>query len=55
MSLLTKNLHNYKIEDIYLNEWELKEDRVISILETTADDGKNYKTTFYNLDMIIIY
>ena len=32
---------------------ELEEDSVISILETTADDGKNYKTKFYNLDAII--
>ena len=32
---------------------ELNEDSVSSILEHTADDGKNYKTTFYNLDIII--
>jgi hypothetical protein len=31
-------------------EEELEEDSVISILETTATDGKNYKTKFYNLD-----
>lgn len=30
-------------------ESELKETSVISILETTASDGKNYKTKFYNL------
>lgn len=40
------------IKNIF-KEWELQENQVISILETTADDGKNYKTTFYNLDMII--
>ncbi len=40
------------IKNIF-NEWELQENQVISILETTADDWKNYKTTFYNLDMII--
>ena len=34
-------------------EGELKEDSVVSILETTAADGKNYKTNFYNLDAII--
>lgn len=34
-------------------EGELQEDSVISILETTASDGKNYKTKFYNLDAII--
>lgn len=32
---------------------ELLENSVISILETTAADGKNYKTKFYNLDAII--
>jgi hypothetical protein len=32
---------------------ELNENSVISILETTASDGKNYKTKFYNLDAII--
>ncbi|RJQ28693.1 cell filamentation protein Fic [Candidatus Parcubacteria bacterium] len=32
---------------------ELSENSVISILEITAEDGKNYKTKFYNLDAII--
>ena len=32
---------------------ELVEDSVISILETTAADGKTYKTRLYNLDAII--
>lgn len=32
---------------------ELIENSVCSILEHTADDGKQYKTTFYNLDVII--
>lgn len=32
---------------------ELIEKSVISILETTADDGKNYTTKLYNLDAII--
>ncbi len=32
---------------------ELIEGSVSSILEHTADDGKQYKTTFYNLDIII--
>jgi len=32
---------------------ELNENQVISILETTAEDGKNYQTKFYNLDAII--
>lgn len=32
---------------------ELDENSVISILETTASDGKSYRTKFYNLDAII--
>ncbi len=32
---------------------ELVEDSVVSILETTAADGKNYSTKLYNLDAII--
>ena len=32
---------------------ELMEDSAISILETTAADGKNYKTQYFNLDAII--
>jgi len=32
---------------------ELFEDSVISILETTAEDGKNYQTKYYNLDAVI--
>lgn len=32
---------------------ELEEHSVISILETTAADGKTYKTKYYNLDAII--
>ena len=32
---------------------ELLENSVISKMETTASDGKNYNTTFYNLDAII--
>ena len=32
---------------------ELDEKVVISILETTAEDGKNYNTKYYNLDAII--
>jgi len=32
---------------------ELEEDSVSSILEHTANDGKNYKTKYYNLDAII--
>jgi hypothetical protein len=32
---------------------ELDENRVVSILETTAADGKSYQTRYYNLDAII--
>jgi hypothetical protein len=32
---------------------ELEENSVVSILETTAADGKNYKTSYYSLDAII--
>lgn len=44
---ITKHLKN-----IFDSE-ELIENSVCSILEHTAEDGKNYKTTFYNLDAII--
>lgn len=32
---------------------ELEPDSVISILETTAEDGKKYQTQYYNLDAVI--
>ena len=35
------------------DSWELDKDSVHSILEYTANDGKVYKTQFYNLDAII--
>jgi hypothetical protein len=44
---ITKHLKNI------FETGELEEDSVSSILEHTAEDGKNYKTTFYNLDVII--
>jgi len=44
---ITKHLKNIFESD------ELIEDAVCSIMEHTAEDGKNYKTTFYNLDAII--
>jgi hypothetical protein len=34
-------------------ENELNKNSVVSILETTANDGKNYQTTFFNLEVII--
>lgn len=36
-----------------LEDGELDGNSVISKMETTATDGKNYNTTFYNLDAII--
>lgn len=44
---VTKHLRNI------FKEGELSEKAVCSILEHTARDGKNYKTSFYNLDAII--
>ncbi|MFA7718107.1 MAG: RhuM family protein [Candidatus Absconditabacterales bacterium] len=44
---ITKHLNNV------FKEGELQENSVSSILEHTASDGKNYKTTFYNLDAVI--
>src|SRR3990167_10414154 len=32
---------------------ELDQNSVISILETSAEDGKNYQTKYYNLDAVI--
>ena len=46
-SAISKHLKNI------FDEGELIENSVVSILETTAADGKNYKTNFYNLDAII--
>ena len=34
-------------------EGELEENAVVRKFRTTAADGKNYNTTYYNLDMII--
>jgi len=44
---ITKHLKNI------FESGELQEDSDSSILEHTADDGKTYKTKFYNLDTII--
>ncbi len=44
---ITKHINN-----IY-SDGELEENSVSSIMEHTAHDGKKYKTTFYNIDMII--
>jgi hypothetical protein len=44
---ITKHLSNI------FEEKELDEESVSSILEHTADDGKTYKTKYYNLDAIV--
>jgi len=44
---ITKHLKNI------FESGELEEKSVSSIMEHTAEDGKKYKTTFYNLDAII--
>ena len=43
----------YKHISNIFTEGELDEKSVCSILEYTASDNKNYKTKYYNLDMII--
>ena len=40
------------IQNIYKDD-ELEENSVCSFFEHTAEDGKNYKVQYYNLDMII--
>lgn len=40
------------LKNIFESE-ELDQNSVVSKMETTADDGKNYQTKFYNLDAII--
>jgi hypothetical protein len=35
------------------NDHELTENSVVEVFSVTANDGKNYKTKFYNLDAII--
>ena len=40
------------IQNIFKDN-ELEEKQVCSVFEHTANDGKKYKTQFYNLDMII--
>jgi hypothetical protein len=44
---ITKHLNNI------IKEGELEENSVSSILEHTAEDGKAYRTKYYNLDAII--
>jgi len=48
----TKQNISLHIQNIF-GEGELKEDSVVKESLTTAKDGKNYKTKFYDLDLII--
>lgn len=43
---------NYHLKEIFKTQ-ELQEDSVIRKIRITADDGKNYLTSIYNLDAII--
>ena len=44
---ISKHLDNIFVEG------ELQEHSVVSKMETTAEDGKNYQTNYYNLDAIL--
>jgi len=48
----SKSTISEHIKNIFESE-ELIENQVVRNLRTTANDGKNYNTNFYNLDMII--
>ena len=47
-----KQQYRNTLKNIFESE-ELIENAVVSILETTAADGKNYPTKYYNLDAVI--
>ena len=46
-SVITKHIHNI------VRDGELVEDSVCAIFAHTAADGKTYRSTFYNLDMVL--
>jgi hypothetical protein len=48
----SKSTISEHIKNIFI-EGELVEDAVVRKFRTTAEDGKNYNTNFYNLDIII--
>lgn len=48
----TKQTISYHMGNIF-REAELSENAVVKEILTTASDGKNYRTKFYNLDAII--
>ncbi len=43
---------SYHLKNIF-DEYELNENSVVKKYLTTASDGKNYKTNYYNLDVVI--
>lgn len=49
---VVKSTISEHIKNVF-KEGELVEHSVVRKLRTTASDGKNYDTSFYNLDMII--
>lgn len=49
---VTKQNISYHLNDIFKTS-ELDKDSVVKKILTTASDGKNYKTNFYNLNAII--
>lgn len=48
----SKSTISEHLKNIFL-ENELDENSVVRKFRTTASDGKNYETSFYNLDVII--
>ena len=51
---LVKNVYNFvKKKNNCFKEGELDKDSVVKDFLTTASDRKNYKTKYYNLDVII--
>lgn len=49
---VSKQNISYHLNNIF-NDGELEQNSVVKEILTTANDGKNYKTLFYNLDAII--
>ena len=47
-----KSVISRHIKNIF-SEGELEQDAVVAYFATTAEDGKTYKVTYYNLDVII--
>jgi len=50
----SKSTISEHIKNIF-DEGELEQNSVVRKFRTTADDGKAYDTSFYNLDVIITH